>query len=256
MALFQRFITLCALGALLAACEDTPPISVTPDPPDSGCAIAVEPRHFEVYFVVDVSGSMEPFLTGVKNELQAFASGFPEQDQMGRSVRVDYYLIAFVNDVKQFGGRMSSPIALAQAIDDALAAGRGGNNLNSSDSNVDLEENLLDALALIPSLAGSPEVPLVMIATDAAFVERPSVLNAGIMVQNTYAEVRDQLLQRNARIHAFTKLPYPGLSTNYMGLPPLTAAPGSSVQSLDELTGASDRVREVLNQIARNASCN
>lgn len=239
-----------------AGCDDDQPIGVIPEAPDSGCARAVEPRHYEVFFVVDVSGSMEPFLTGVRDELEALASGFPEEDQEGRGVRVDYYLIAFVNDAKVFGGRMSSPIALAQAIDDALAAGRSGNNLNTSTANIEVEENLLDALAVIPTLTSSPDALLVMIATDAAFVERPAVLNAGISVVHTYAEIRESLVQLDARVHAFTQPPYPGLSRDYEGQPALTDRPGSSVQSLADLTGARDRVREALDQIARNASCN
>jgi hypothetical protein len=239
------------------ACDDTPPIGVIEPPPDGGCARPIEPRHYEVFFVVDVSGSMEPFLKDVRSELESFAVGFPEEDAMGRSVRVDYWLIAFVNDTKVFGGgRMSSPIALAQAIDDALVAGRTGNNLNTDTANVEAEENLLDALAQVRELSSSPEALLVMIATDAAFVERPAVLNQGIMVQHTYAEVRTELEALGARVHAFTQLPYEGLSTEFEGQPALTALPGSTVQSLADLTGARDRVREALNEIARNASCN
>ena len=41
---------------------------------------AVEPRTYEVYFVIDVSGSMGPFLTNVRNELVAFADGLPEYE--------------------------------------------------------------------------------------------------------------------------------------------------------------------------------
>jgi hypothetical protein len=243
--------------ALLAGCEGDPPISVVPPPPDAGCRLPEEPRHYEVFFAIDVSGSMELFLTDVRSELEGLAIGFPETDSMGRGVRVDYYVIGFVNDYKIFGnGRMSTPIALGAALDEAIVAGRDGNNLNSETPNVEVEENLLDALGQVRVLSGGTATKLVIIATDANFVEAPAVLNPAIQVQATYQQVYGDLASLGARVHAFTRSSISGLTAPYRDQPALTSLEGSSVSDIQDLTGARERVREKLNAIARDASCN
>src|SRR5262245_2167431 len=116
-------ITLAAF--FLSGCpDDTGPITTIEEPPDAGCLREMAPQTYQVYFVVDVSGSMGPFLTDLRNELVAFAGGFPELDAEGRPVRVDYYVVAFVNDVKWYGGRMTSVIALQAALDEAIERGQ------------------------------------------------------------------------------------------------------------------------------------
>lgn len=75
---------------------------------------------------------------------------------------------------------MSSLLALQAAFDEAITAGMTEKNLNSDVNNVEPEENLLDALADVPVLASSPDsVKVVVVATDADFVENPGVLNWG-----------------------------------------------------------------------------
>lgn len=238
------------------ACDDPGFVAPIPEPPDAGCPAPEEPRHYEVYFVIDVSGSMEPFLRDVRDELEALAIGFPAEDAMGHGVRVDYYLVAFVNDVKVFGGRMSSPIALGAAFDEAITEGQTGTNLNSEVPNIDIEENLLDALAQIPQLSSGTATKLVMIATDAAFPQSPAILYSEIQVQSTYAQIYQSLKDLNARVHAFTRSTIPGLTVEFDGQPPLTTLTGSGIHDLSGLTGARDRVRERLNEIARGTACN
>lgn len=248
-----------ALSALGAACnDDNPPIGVIPDPVDAGCSRPEEPRHYEVFFVLDVSGSMHPFLSDVRNELEGLAVGFPEFDRAGHSVRIDYYLVAFVNDFKVFGGgRMSSLLALQAAFDEAITAGMTEKNLNSDVINVEPEENLLDALADVPLLASSPDsVKVVVAATDADFVENPGVLNSGIIVQNTLSGIRDKMVALNAKVHVFTRKNVRGLDIPLHGVEPLSALPGGSVNPLEDLAGARDRVHARLNEIARAAVCN
>lgn len=248
------------LGAsLLTACEDSQPISVIEEPPDAGCGGAEEPRRYEVYFALDVSGSMAPFLRDVRDELEGFATGFPEFDRLGHGVRVDYFLVGFVNDFKVFGeGRMSSTLAIQSALDDAIEAGSNETNLTSNTPNVETEENLLDALAVIPGLStatGTAAVKVVIIATDAEFAENPQVLGPNIRVAHTYAEVRQSLADISARVHVFTRASIPGLNIPYKNQPPLADLPGSSTARLDELTGARDKVRARLNEIAQGAIC-
>jgi hypothetical protein len=249
---------LAALGALtLAACEDSASIGVQPDPPDAGCARVEEPRHYEIFFVLDVSGSMVPFLSTVRAELQSLAAGFPTEDALGRGVRVDYYVVGFVNDSKVFGGgRMSSTLALQGALDDAIAAGASEKNLTQDSSNIEPEENLLDALAQVATLAeDSASTKVVLVATDAPFVESPSQLNQGLRVQATYGAVRADLERLQARVHVFTGQYIPGLTQPWNGAPPLSTLPGSGAYRLDELQGARQRVAERLNIIARSAVC-
>ncbi len=264
----RRATTLLAPAAVLAAlalsgCEDTPPITVVDEPLDAGCGGGDEPRRFEVYFALDVSGSMAPFLRDVRDELEGFAGGFPEFDRLGRGVRVDYFVVGFVNDYKVFGdpdndgdGRMSSTLAVRSALDDAITAGLGNSNLTTATPNIEEEENLLDALAQIPMMSTATAVKVVIIATDADFAENPDILGPGIQVVNTFAGVRQKLVDLDAQVHVFTRPLMPGLNIPYRNVPPLSELPGSSSARLDELLGARDRVRARLNEIAQNATCN
>ncbi len=247
-----------ALFALLmVACDDGGNVSVTPPQDrDAGCLRVEEPVSYDIYFVVDVSGSMAPFLTSVRNELIAFAQGFPEENAEGRRVRVDYHLIAFVNDVKAFGGgRMTSLIAVQAAFDEAIAAGASNYNLNTRTFNAEVQENTLDAIATAIALPSAAEARIVIFAGDAEFYEAPASLAENITVSNTYAGVRQGLSDSGIRIHAFTKRGMEGFFLPYAGQAPLTDLPGSKVYALEDLVGASTEVADTLFEIARDAAC-
>jgi hypothetical protein len=247
-----------SLGAMLfAACnDDLGPIVTADDPPDAGCIRPKTPQTYQVYFVVDVSGSMGPFLTDLKNELVTFAGGFPELDAEGRPVRVDYYVVAFVNDVKWYGGRMTSVIALQDALEQAIERGQTNLNLTQNRLNSEVEENTLDALASVIESNPNAEARLILLANDAPFLEAPAVLSDGIMIKSTYASILMQLQGIEARMHAFVPEALDGLTRSYSGHPALTSLPGSTVNYLHDLAGANDRIRETLNIIARGAACN
>jgi hypothetical protein len=95
-----------------------------------------------------------------------------------------------------------------------------------------------------------------MLAGDAPFVESPSVLSDNIMVQSSYEAIFSQLRDLGVRVHAFVPDELDGLSRTYAGMPALTSLPGSTVNSLRDLTDANDRIRETLSFIARGAACN
>jgi len=247
-------LLVCAL--VLGACKDGTGISVARESPDAGCNREEQPHTYTVYFVLDVSGSMGVFLTDLRRELQTFVENFPEFDEEGRRVQIDFYLIAFVNDIKHFGGgRMTSVIALQDAFESAIVEGSTDYNLNVRSFNAEQEENMLDALGEIFKLQSTSEAQMVILATDAPFTEHPNFLNEGIQVQHTYAGVLEQLSKMNARVHAFTNRDMNGITREYMHQPPLTSIPGSTVHRLNDLTGAGSRIRETLGLIARNASC-
>jgi hypothetical protein len=255
--MLRRPMALAAALIFGPACQDdTGPIVTVEEPPDAGCLRSEAPKTYEVYFIVDVSGSMGPFLTDLRNELVSFAGGFPELDADGHRVRVDYYVVAFVNDVKWFGGRMTSVIALQSALDQAIERGQTNLNLNQNKINAEQAENTLDAIASVIDAEPTAEARLLMIAGDAPFVEAPAVLSDNIMVQSTYATIFADLQAINARVHAFVPDQLDGLSRSYGGMPALTSLPGSSVNTLRDLTGAGDRIRETLTGIAREAACN
>src|SRR5262249_36082385 len=122
-------LILAALASIGTACaDDSSRIVTAEEPPDAGCLNSDEPQTFQIFFVTDVSGSMAPFLTDLSRELVSFAGGFKEFDAMGRPTRIDFYVVAFVNDFKWYGGRMTSVIALQAAFDEAIK--RGSMNLN------------------------------------------------------------------------------------------------------------------------------
>jgi hypothetical protein len=248
-------LVLIALFAV-SGCKDGTGISVASDSPDSGCARVTPPHSYTIYFILDVSGSMGLFLTGLSRELQTFIENFPEYDDEGERVRIDFYVIGFVNDIKHFGGgRMTSAIALQDAFEQAIEEGSTDYNLNVRSFNAEREENLLDALGQISTIDSDSEAQMVMIATDAPFVEYPNLLNEGIQVQNTYAGILEMLTNMDARIHAFTPRAMDGITRTFMKQDALTSLPGSSIHRLDSLTGAGTKIRETLGLIARNASC-
>ncbi|MCK6550189.1 hypothetical protein L6R52_30420 [Myxococcota bacterium] len=251
-------LAVCAgpIAAVASCADDTTPLVTIDEPPDAGCIRAAEPRSFEVYFVIDVSGSMGPFLTDLKSQLVTFASSFKELDPEGRPVRIDYYVVAFVNDVKWYGGRMTSVIALQDAFEDAIARGQTNFNLNQNRFNAEPEENMLDALQEVIDSSPTAEAKLIMLAADAPFVESPAVLSDNIRVRSTYASIRAQLESMGARVHAFVPDQLDGLSRTYAGQPALTTLPGATVHSLRDLTGASEEIKRTLSFIARESSCN
>lgn len=249
-------ITAGALFALAGCTDEGTPITTIDEIPDAGCARTMMPKTFEVYFVIDVSGSMGPFLMDLRNQLVAFVDGFPKLDVEGRPVRVDYYVVAFVNDVKWYGGRMTSVIALQSALDEAITRGQTNFNLTQNRINAEPEENMLDALASVIESAPDAEARLVMIAGDATIPEAPMVLSENIEVKSNYATILAELTRIDARVHAFVPDELDGLSRTFEGMPALTSLPGSTVNSLRDLTGANDRIRETLSKIASGAACN
>ena len=254
---FVANLFLCAsLLGMFACSDDAVGISVASETPDAGCTIESAPKSHSVYFVLDVSGSMRLFLEELSKELQTFVESFPEYDADGELIQLDFYVIAFVNDVKQFGGgRMTSVIALQDAFEQAIEAGKDDFNLTVRSFNAEREENLLDAIGYISNLNSMSESHTVMIATDAPFRESPASLNEGIQVQNTYEGIMELLRTLNAGVHAFTASDLDGLTRGYRKYEALTSLPGSSVHRLNSLTGASAKIRETLGVIARNASC-
>ncbi|MEO1230848.1 MAG: hypothetical protein AAFZ18_18285 [Myxococcota bacterium] len=246
-------------GSLLAGCnDDTPAIVVVPPAPDAGCFMDETARTFEVYFVIDVSGSMQAFLQDLSEELASFALTFPERNLNGDRILVSYFVVAFVNDVRLFptgAERMTSHIAVSNAIRDAIAVAEGNRNLSSNTPNSDMDENLLDALGTVIDRAPSPDDLLVLVATDQSFREAPETLSGGITVTRTYEEVLTGLRDLDAQVTALVNGPQDGLTRPYLGQDPLTTLGNGQVYDLGDLTGAQEDIRDTLEGIARDATC-
>lgn len=249
---------LLGVGGVGAGCtDDTGNRLVNVEqPPDAGCIRTQEPSSYEVYFVVDVSGSMGPFLTDLKSELLGFAENFAREDSEGQRIRVDYYVVAFVNDVKMYGGRMTSVISLQSALQEAIDRGQTEQNLTQNRANAEEAENMLDALSEVVKTSRDAEAKLVLIAADATFVEAPAILSDNIQVKSTYTSIKSDLQGIGARVHAFVPDKLDGLTRTYHNEPPLTSLAGSTVNSLRALTGVRSKIRETLSFIAREAACN
>ena len=256
----MRALPIIVSSLLFAACGDTGgSLGTIDEPPMKECIREAAPRTYEIYFVLDVSTSMAPFLNDVKDELVALSFNFPEYDADGRRTQVDYYVVAFVNDYLWFplgAERMTSHIAVQAAFEDAIAAGSSGQNLTQSSLNAETTENLLDAIASVLARESDAEAKLMLIATDATFAEMPAVLSSGIEVQSSYHGIKSELEAQGFRVHAFTQSDVDGLGRLYANQPPLTALPGSTVHDLSVLTGDRETVRQTLTDIAVNASCN
>lgn len=244
--------------ALTFGCEEAAPIGQAVVF-DGGCLRNEAPSDYDVYFVLDVSGSMTPYLEAMKAEMVGFAESFASEDSRGQPVTIDYHVVGFVNDTRFFpdtpNERMTSPVAVEAAIQDAIDAGRGGKNLKVGTNNAEVEENLLDALDLVIAQTPDAEANLVLIATDAPFRETPFVLAGANEVQADYESVLRGLESFDARVHAFTPQGVDGLTRQYLDFEALTSLDGSSVQTLTDSETAEEEIQESLRFIAREAAC-
>lgn len=260
----SRALVWAMAGALAttAACENDPVLVSAPPPPDPGCTVSAL-RSFEVYFVVDVSGSMSEFLASVQEQLFQFAQGFPEEDVNENRVFVDYYVLAFVNDWDFFprgAARMTSPLAVRDALAQAVEAASGGRNLTDDSQNNDQPqqqgetgpENLLDALAQVYGRAPAADRVLVLVATDADFVEQGSVLTPNIEVMTTFEAAKAGLRDIDARVYAFTDGEVEGLDRNFEGQAPFQV---EERFDLTELADDANTIGQILTQIAVESAC-
>lgn len=252
--------TIFAAASLFAGCrEDSPPITNAEPPPDAGCVPVQVSQRYQVYFVIDVSGSMGPFLSDLADSLTAFAESFPERDDQDQRVLVEYYVVGFVNDVKWFPEatpRMTSVIAVQAAIQEAITAGSNGQNLQQRSANAEVDENLLDALAAVIASNPDPDATkMILLATDANFREAPDTFSLNIPVQSTFGTILSDLTELGAQIHSFTPGGLDGLTRTYRDQPALTTLPGSSVNDLNELGEAQAALSERLVVIAQGATC-
>ncbi|MEQ8277253.1 MAG: hypothetical protein RMA76_00130 [Deltaproteobacteria bacterium] len=252
-------IALTAALAVAGCTGETTPLVTVEAPRDGGCLVDETPRTYQVYFVIDVSGSMVRFLEDLASQLQAFAASFPETDSQDTPVFVEYYVVAFVNDVRWFpdglSRRMTSPIAVQGAFEQAIEAGANEQNLTRQVRNAETEENLLDALQSVVDADPAADVIQVIIATDAPFAEAPTVLSTNLPVFSTYPQVAAGLERIGAEVHVFTKEQLDGLTRNYNGMPPLTSE-GSTINDLDDLAESRDLILSALANIADRSNCN
>ncbi len=239
--------------------DDTPAISVARPPPEPECVVDEVPQRYEIYFVIDVSGSMVPFLHNLASAVQSFSSSFPTRDVQDNRILVNYYVIAFVNDViwvPSNARRMTQPIAVQAAIETAITRGANNTLLTKDLKNAEPDENLLDALSeVIGNKPDNDAQVLVLVATDAGFREAPDVLSGNIPVNSNYASVLADLESIGAQIHAFTPDQLDGLTRQYAGQPALTTLAGSGSYSLRELESSAELIEQTLSDIALTATC-
>lgn len=245
-----------AVAVLGLGCDDLEQQLIPVEP--TMCLREYAPSSYAVYFVVDVSGSMAPFLADVREELLALAENLPKFDDEGRAVTVEFFIVAFVNDVRWYPGnvrRLEDVTRVQSALDEAIADGKTNQNLNAPTFNAEDRENLLDALAEVITDRPSKDANLIILATDADFAEAPDELSGSIVVRSTFSGVRAGLAEIGARVHAFVGPDTDGLTRSYAGVPSLTSLPGSTVHDITALTGARSKIRETLTIIAESASC-
>src|SRR5688572_26339070 len=144
--MFFRMRWAAVLAFLACGCDDDPVLLPT-EP--IVCMREIVPTTYEIYFVIDVSGSMGPFLTDVKEELVAFADTLPEFDDQGRPTSVQFVVVSFVNDVRWYPAnvrRLNEVSQVQSAFDTAIRDGADNLILNVPSFNAEVQENLLDGL--------------------------------------------------------------------------------------------------------------
>ena len=251
----NRLALMGALAAVASACGDETIIVPNIQPPeDERCTQSI-PRPFQVYFVVNVSGSMNEFLEPLADELESFVEGFPDVDVNGDRLLVDYYVVAFVNDYAFFpegAPRMTSSIAVAQAIDDALARAEGNRNLDGSD-NSEATENMLDAIDAALDNGTDADRVLFLIATQDAFAEQGETLLPDFRVQNSFADISARLdaVRQKGLVYAFTDGAVEGIDGNFRLQPPLNTDGLSPLRVLQDESA----VGGILSEIAQEVAC-
>lgn len=244
-----------AAALALSACgEDT---FVVPDirPPEADRCTQSIPRTFQVYFVINVSGSMRDFLFPLADRLESFVQGFPDVDVNGDRLLVDYYVVAFVNDVGFFpegAPRMTSSIAVAQAIDDAVERGLDNRNLDGSD-NSEETENMLDAIDAALDNGTDADRVLFLIATQDEFAERGERLLPDFTVENAYADVRARLdeVRQKGLVYAFTDGDVGGFDRSFRLQDPIATDGLLRLQVLQDESA----IGGILSQIAQEVAC-
>jgi len=245
--------TLLAAGA--GGCgDDTSTFVAIPPPTNAGCTQSI-PRTFQVYFVINVSGSMNEFLEPLADELETFVESFPDVDINGDALLVDYYVVAFVNDVAFFpegAPRMTSEIAVAQAIDDALERATNNRNLNGSD-NSEPTENMLDALDAALDNGTDADRVLFLIATQDQFADEGERLLPNFTVASDYDDIRERMdeVRRKGLVYAFTNGEVDGIDRNFELREPIPT------DGLLQLSVLQDEVAVggILSQIAEEVAC-
>jgi len=251
------------LLAATAACGDDTTAIVAIDPPESDRCTQSIPRTFQVYFVINVSGSMDQFLEPLSDQLETFVQGFPEVDVNGDRLLVDYYVVAFVNDFSFFPPdqpRMSRSFAVGQAIDDALTRASDNRNLDGSDNGdpPPNPENMLDALDAALDRAESNEGQatdrvLFILATQDRFVGEGDRLLPNFVVQNGFADVSARLdaVRERGLVYAFTDGDVEGIDRNFRLQEPIATDGLLRLRVLQDESA----VGGILAQIAREVAC-
>lgn len=240
----------------LSACGTDGGITTVVQPPPE-CDIARQPRKYAVYFALDVSGSMHRFLETLGDSAADLARSFPKEDGDGRQVMVDFYVVAFVNNVAWFPGPspMNLPMDVKDAIQQAIQAAEGEHNLNASSLNLERAENSLDALSAIVEAKRRPDTKsVVILATDAGFVEAPNTLSGPFEVKARLADVREGLERIQADVHVFTPAPIDGITRNFGTQPGLNAVPGVKHHDIPANASAKGLIG-VMKSIGFDASC-
>lgn len=251
----KRFALALSLALGASACGDETVIVPNIQPPEEERCTQSIPRTFQVYFIVNVSGSMNEFLEPLADELESFVEGFPDVDINGDRLLVDYYVVAFVNDYAFFpegAPRMTSSIAVAQAIDDALARAEGNRNLDGSD-NSEATENMLDAIDAALDNGTDADRVLFLIATQDPFAAEGETLLPDFTVQNSFADISARLdeIRQNGLVYAFTDGDVEGIDRNFRLQEPL------NTDGLLELRVLQDEsaVGGILSEIAQEVAC-
>jgi hypothetical protein len=250
-------VTSLVLAVGMTGCEDdNTGLGFVQPPVDAGCVVST-PRTFEVYFVVDVSASINDFLDDIQEQLTLFAQSFPELDENEDRVFVDYYVIGFVNDVAFFppgSTRMTSPIAVAEALRQAVEAGADNTNVLNESDNGERNENLLDALGAVLDNQPAADRTLVILATDENFSDQGEILSPNIEVQNSFSDIRTayDLARPDILLYAFTPGNIEGIDRNFRGMPPLVL---EDAFDLDLLADDTNAVGNILARVAVDAAC-
>jgi len=225
-------------------------------------------QDLDIVFVIDVSTSMTPILTALRDgigDVWSYAMGISANTRFGLVVFVDD--VKFANDGVPFGdaATMQAEFDRWRSFTSSEAEPGGG-----AGTNIDCPENTIDAVWV--AAHGFPwrenSIRVIILATDDTFKENPQTLGSGpIRVMHTYSDLLDSLRASQIRVAAFADhtnqdcalgsgtSTEPGFYTDWSGSPPLPAGTGAEVFDIQQVRGGTLSMTEAINGVILDEYC-
>lgn len=220
----------------------------------------------DIVFVMDVSTSMDGFLTALANDIASVDQAIQALELPGEP---HYGLVVFVDDYAILNTGTPYPdIPSLQADFNEWAAFTATNQqVNGGNQNTTWPENSLDALFVAATAyqwrPAADTLRIVIHTTDDTFWEGPSTQN-GVAIQHAYDEVVTALQEQQIRVFSFAAQiggscecmdVTPGWSTPYSGKDAIPEATGGAAYDIDLVLAGQASLADALPDAVEETMC-